>query len=149
MGWMRQLSRSAPLKSYSSYPTSFDKETVLHIENVSTAATPAVQKKPVRTFSVTSDDLRIACSPSAAHSSELLPLIEAEDIAAHDNIIDGFCGYYYTIPASIVELKHSLGIVIDDKVYDVTNFIDLHPGGTSFFEGFGGASCTWQVGRQR
>ena len=35
-----------------------------------------------------------------------------------------------------------LGIVIDEIVYDCTNFVHEHPGGTTVIESFGGAECS-------
>jgi cytochrome b involved in lipid metabolism len=37
------------------------------------------------------------------------------------------------------------GIVIEDRVYDVTAFRDIHPGGPTMFDQFAGKQCTWQV----
>lgn len=41
----------------------------------------------------------------------------------------------------------SLWLVIEDKVYDVTNYLAAHPGGQSVLKHFGGQSCTWQFWR--
>jgi cytochrome b involved in lipid metabolism len=38
--------------------------------------------------------------------------------------------------------QHSVGLVIDNIVYDCTNFLKDHPGGTTVLESFGGAECS-------
>ncbi|ODQ55798.1 cytochrome b5 [Saitoella complicata NRRL Y-17804] len=35
-------------------------------------------------------------------------------------------------------------LVIEDSVYDVTDFLTAHPGGPEILENFGGQNCTWQ-----
>lgn len=59
-----------------------------------------------------------------------LPFIPASDIAA----------------ATIRE-RCRLLIVIDDIVYDCTNFAEEHPGGATILENFKGTDCTWQFWR--
>lgn len=39
----------------------------------------------------------------------------------------------------------NLGIVIDDTVFDCTEYIASHPGGRAIIENFGGQDCSWQV----
>lgn len=38
-----------------------------------------------------------------------------------------------------------LWIVVDDIVYDCTEFISEHPGGEEVIKSFGGEECSWQV----
>jgi len=40
-----------------------------------------------------------------------------------------------------------LWLVIDDIVYDCTDFVDDHPGGETVIRSFGGRSCSWQFWR--
>jgi cytochrome b involved in lipid metabolism len=61
-------------------------------------------------------------------SNDALPFIEAETIAE----------------ASRNDL---LWIIIDDIVYDCTEFIHNHPGGAKVLESFRGSNCTWQFWR--
>ena len=37
------------------------------------------------------------------------------------------------------------GIVVDGIVYDATDFLGKHPGGSTIIEGFAGRDCSWQV----
>jgi cytochrome b involved in lipid metabolism len=41
----------------------------------------------------------------------------------------------------------STGIVVDEIVYDCTEFVLEHPGGMQVIESFGGAECSWQFWR--
>ncbi|KAH7232918.1 cytochrome b5-like heme/steroid binding domain-containing protein [Fusarium tricinctum] len=61
-------------------------------------------------------------------SNDALPFIKAETIAE----------------ASRNDL---LWIIIDDIVYDCTEFIHNHPGGARVIESFRGSNCTWQFWR--
>ncbi|PVH77215.1 cytochrome b5, partial [Cadophora sp. DSE1049] len=38
-------------------------------------------------------------------------------------------------------------IVIDNVVYDCTDFVTEHPGGEQIIKSFGGAECSWQFWR--
>jgi len=38
-----------------------------------------------------------------------------------------------------------VGIIVEDRIYDCTHFVDIHPGGREVFAQFGGKQCTWQV----
>lgn len=46
------------------------------------------------------------------------------------------------VPTDEVSLSSPLGIVIDDIVYDCTDFIHDHPGGITVLESFGGSECS-------
>lgn len=39
------------------------------------------------------------------------------------------------------------GIVVDDIVYDCTDFVKEHPGGDQIIRSFGGDDCSWQFWR--
>lgn len=73
------------------------------------------------------------------------PFIDPDEIEKHNNLIDGICGRLSPKIRSILLMKE--GIVIDNRVYDVTTFMEIHPGGPSMFEQFAGKQCTWQVSR--
>lgn len=55
------------------------------------------------------------------------------------------------IPAHIVQAAKSdpnkLWIVIDEVVFDCTDFASMHPGGTTVIESFRGEDCSWQFWR--
>jgi cytochrome b involved in lipid metabolism len=55
------------------------------------------------------------------------------------------------MPASTVTEKDSGGdrlwIVVDNIIYDCTDFASEHPGGSSIIKGFGGKDCSWQFWR--
>lgn len=54
------------------------------------------------------------------------------------------------IPAEIVSASATTGrhwIVIDDTVYDCTDFIAEHPGGQEVLKPFKGLDCSWQFWR--
>lgn len=40
-----------------------------------------------------------------------------------------------------------IGIVVEDIVYDCTDFISEHPGGEKIIQSFAGQECTWQFWR--
>ncbi|CEI70851.1 hypothetical protein FVEN_g673 [Fusarium venenatum] len=60
--------------------------------------------------------------------NDALPFIEAEKIA--DACQNG-----------------RLWVIIDDIVYDCTEFVHNHPGGAGVIESFRGSNCTWQFWR--
>ncbi|GAA5876552.1 hypothetical protein JCM3774_003136 [Rhodotorula dairenensis] len=72
------------------------------------------------------EDLELAGGGRAPVDPANPPLIPPEVVAEHDNSEDGFW------------------IIVEDRVYDCTNFLDLHPGGPEVFAQFGGKQCTWQ-----
>lgn len=55
------------------------------------------------------------------------------------------------IPAHIVQATRSdpstLWIVIDEEVFDCTDFASIHPGGNTVIESFRGEDCSWQFWR--
>ncbi|THZ82601.1 hypothetical protein D6C84_05681 [Aureobasidium pullulans] len=55
------------------------------------------------------------------------------------------------IPASTVIDKNSRGdrlwIVMDDIIYDCTDFASSHPGGSTVIQSFDGKDCSWQFWR--
>lgn len=52
------------------------------------------------------------------------------------------------IPAETVRLVRQqtgcLWIVIDNVVFDCTDFVNKHPGGATVIESFNGEDCSWQ-----
>lgn len=56
------------------------------------------------------------------------------------------------IPAETVKLRDGkkgsrLWIVIDEIVYDCSDFTRVHPGGDNVIQSFGGQNCSWQFWR--
>ncbi|GAA5981012.1 hypothetical protein JCM10908_003950 [Rhodotorula pacifica] len=72
------------------------------------------------------EDLEVAAGGREPVDPEHLPFISPEVVAEHDNAEDGFW------------------IIVEDRIYDCTDFLDLHPGGPEVFAQFGGRQCTWQ-----
>ncbi|RGP81457.1 hypothetical protein FLONG3_395 [Fusarium longipes] len=66
-------------------------------------------------------------APDTTESDDL-PFIEAETVA--DACQNG-----------------QLWVVIDDVIYDCTEFVHDHPGGSRVIEHFKGSNCTWQFWR--
>jgi hypothetical protein len=83
-----------------------------------------------------------ARSPLCLANQRDIPFIDPAEVERHDNVIDGFCEC--PLEPRAFDFLPS-GIVIDNRVYDVTTFLNVHPGGEAFFTDFGGRSCTWQV----
>ncbi|POY70522.1 hypothetical protein BMF94_6436 [Rhodotorula taiwanensis] len=75
------------------------------------------------------EDLAEAAGGRESVDPDHPPFIAPEVVAQHDNAIDGFW------------------IIIEDRVYDCSDFVDLHPGGPEVFSQFGGKQCTWQFWR--
>jgi cytochrome b involved in lipid metabolism len=44
-------------------------------------------------------------------------------------------------------INHVQVLVVDNIVYDCTNFMKEHPGGEQVLQSFGGAECSWQFWR--
>jgi cytochrome b involved in lipid metabolism len=65
---------------------------------------------------------------SIATDNDALPFIDAETIA--DACQNGH-----------------LWVIIDDIIYDCTEFVHNHPGGARVIESFRGSNCTWQFWR--
>ena len=68
------------------------------------------------------------------------PFIHPDEVAKHDNAEDGICELLKDVASA-----DEPGIVVEDRVYDCTSFMNIHPGGPSMFEQFAGSQCTWQV----
>lgn len=83
--------------------------------------------------------------PLNTHNSDL-PFIESHEVTKHvSKTTGGLCKSNCFMKFQIV-LK-ALGIVVDNIVYDCTDFIMVHPGGSQVIESFAGAECSWQFWR--
>lgn len=55
------------------------------------------------------------------------------------------------IPSTVVKRSlhslHRVWLVIDNVVYDATDFLHEHPGGNTVIESFAGQDCSWQFWR--
>lgn len=49
--------------------------------------------------------------------------------------------------ASVTSTHHVLWLIIDNIIYDCTDFISEHPGGAAVIESFVGKDCSWQFWR--
>lgn len=127
----------APLK-----PTSSAVVSISHIEH-STLPPPA--KRIART-GASEEALEIAANGREPVSEDALPVFSPAEVAAHNSVERGICESERTVgpPASDTSI---VGIVIEDRVYDVSSFVDIHPGGPEVFTQFAGHACTWQVSR--
>lgn len=52
-----------------------------------------------------------------------------------------------TTVANVTADRRVLWLVIDNIIYDCTDFISEHPGGTAVIESFVGKDCSWQFWR--
>ena len=52
-----------------------------------------------------------------------------------------------TIIATITSTHQALWLIIDNIVYDCTDFISQHPGGVTVINSFVGKDCSWQFWR--
>jgi len=64
---------------------------------------------------------------SSRIKKEELPFIAAEDVKRQDGTA-----------------SRRLWIVVDDTIYDCSEYIEKHPGGRQIMRGFGGQDCSWQ-----
>jgi cytochrome b involved in lipid metabolism len=52
-----------------------------------------------------------------------------------------------TTISSTISIHHKLWLIIDDIIYDCTDFISQHPGGSTVINSFVGKDCSWQFWR--
>jgi hypothetical protein len=159
MGWTRIGFARLPTVVGVAAPA--DKPNISHIEYATSAlpSTATVQQaRRARIRGIREPDescLRLAAPAGkvpAVATEEALPEYSADEVAAHDGKEGrGICEYAQ-LPLSTTKscpeanrLTVSAGIVVEDKIYDCTNFADMHPGGESMILQFAGKSCTWQV----
>ncbi|KAJ8295663.1 putative cytochrome b5 [Rhodotorula toruloides] len=130
MGWMRRGVYAAGLPAEPLDVKDAAKPSVEHIERVDIPAPPSAppskRKGARRRTPVTEEELAIAAGGREPVDPDDLPFIPPESISKHNNLEDG------------------LWIIVEDRVYDCTNFLDLHPGGPEVFHQFAGKQCTWQ-----
>ncbi|KAI6760345.1 hypothetical protein HG530_009205 [Fusarium avenaceum] len=98
------------------------------VSTVQIAQDTKYNSSPSVAFIENSNNPNSCNAASITTPNDLLPFIEAETIAE----------------ASRNDL---LWIIIDNIVYDCTEFIHNHPGGARVMEAFRGSNCTWQFWR--
>lgn len=83
------------------------------------------------------EDLEIAAGGRAPVDPADPPFIPPEVVAAHNNSDDGFCGSFLLLKRlqyhTLTGCPFRSGIIVEDRVYDCTQFLDLHPGGPEVF----------------
>lgn len=135
MGWLKALQNNPDLtiieQSQVSLDVKFDltpgSPEISHFENISTLSDPP--KDPLCAFHYASLET----------PDENLPIIPASEIQKHD------ARQAYSNRDSCV--RERLWIVIDNVVFDCTNFAHDHPGGRQVIESFSGQDCSWQFWR--
>ncbi|GAA5838812.1 hypothetical protein JCM11251_006747 [Rhodosporidiobolus azoricus] len=126
MGWTRglfvtQAPPAPPLEVLKFKPSS----EVSHIEHAEIAE-PAEPERRALPRVANPETLWLASGGRDPVDEDDLPVFTAEEVALHNNPTDG------------------LWIIVEDRVYDCTQFAELHPGGPEVFTQFGGKQCTWQ-----
>jgi hypothetical protein len=78
-----------------------------------------------------------------------LPTISADEVGLRTGINgERLCEYPSRSTALSTDVLTALaGIVVDEIVYDCTDFLGKHPGGSHIIREFGGRDCSWQVSR--
>lgn len=129
MGWLKIGLREQQSSTEDAFEVA-SKVTTQHVED------PAREELKEKTRPV---------MPLSTHNSEL-PFIESHEVTKYvSKAAGGLCRSYLSVHSTIV-LKLS-GIVVDDIVYDCTDFVMVHPGGSQVIESFAGAECSWQFWR--
>ncbi|KAL8280249.1 hypothetical protein RQP46_007363 [Phenoliferia psychrophenolica] len=131
MGWTRSpfalFPAAAPVPN-SPAPllkaTSSASLSISHIEHATIAPPP---KRIARAATGASEELlELAANGREPVGEDELPVFSAAEVSAHNSLESG------------------IWIVIEARVYDVTSFVGIHPGGKEVFTQFAGHACTWQ-----
>ncbi|KAM0747621.1 cytochrome b5 [Meredithblackwellia eburnea MCA 4105] len=105
--------------------------TITHIEHALNALEldepPNKRRKKLLPREPIPELVEIALNGREVADESDLPSFTAEEISEHDCVEQG------------------LWIVVEDRVYDVTTYVGIHPGGPEVFKNFVGKDCTWQV----
>ncbi|KAE9371897.1 cytochrome b5 [Stipitochalara longipes BDJ] len=118
MGWLKLGARSTNIEIPATPILDDDlKCATEHIETVSIGPKPSGIPKSYPAVSADTPD-------------ERLPFISAEEVKQRNAVENG-----------------GLFIVVDNIVFDCTNFLKKHPGGEQIIKSFRGAECSWQFWR--
>jgi cytochrome b involved in lipid metabolism len=130
MGWLKALRNNTgltgseqhpPLCNAGLYPKT-DAREISHIEDISASSTAQPEKPNVIPF-----------APLRTTDAEL-PLVPAAHITSKSQRCNE-------------DLGERLYLVVDNIVYDCTDFMHEHPGGQRVIQSFKGQDCSWQFWR--
>ena len=133
MGWMQALresttsvkNRDLQAPRHVTRKSGIEAPEISHIEDISITTEPAftvLQSLPIAPHDVSDAELPFVLATE----------FQAQALASH---VDDH------------ELHGRLCLVIDNIVYDCTQFADEHPGGRQVLESFRGQDCSWQFWR--
>lgn len=94
MGWIRHFAGRSPAVTSQperQYHVEDAKSVVQHIEHAPSRLDRSASLVKTPTYTASAEDVRAARSPLRLAPSGTLPLLDAADIAKHDNVVDGFC----------------------------------------------------------
>ncbi|KAB8336738.1 hypothetical protein FH972_021047 [Carpinus fangiana] len=124
MGWLKgNQARQRPVETQH-HVDSKSSSGVEHIEVVQMPGTSTSSASSVR---------QTAFKIKSPFPAEL-PFIAAEKVTASSKEIDG-----HGFPL--------VWVVVDDIVYDCSDFVHKHPGGATVIQSFAGKDCSWQFWR--
>jgi len=142
MGWIRgrcAVKLAAPISQNTSNTRGSTKETSEHVERVSS---PGIdfENLPIDQQNETKTEGKYKFQPLAI-SNQDLPFVPAEEVLSkrRPGALSG--------KTSHPEEKKNYWIVVDNIVYDCTEFISEHPGGEQVILSFVGEDCSWQFWR--
>jgi cytochrome b involved in lipid metabolism len=129
MGWLKSTALFSRPDSHehTSNDNNNDKSKVISLELDSTLA-QHLENVTIHSIDNLNQDLLHPFQPISLEDSEL-PLIPA------------------TIVRSAKKDLNRIWIVVDNTVYDCTDFISEHPGGETVIDNFAGQDCSWQFWR--
>jgi cytochrome b involved in lipid metabolism len=150
MGWLKLARRPKTHQNLSDVNTDTSNKAVFeHVDSVTGNAARHSQTPEVCTSPLNSTKRLYPCVPESTPNEDL-PFIPAAEVLARRRTEDANS----PLPASKAlrdELKsssgHELWIVVDDVIYDCTEFIEEHPGGEQVISSFIGEDCSWQFWR--
>lgn len=133
MGWMQALRESTTSPKYR------DLQAPRHVTRKSGIEAPEISH--IEDISITTESAftSLQTLPFAPHdvSDAELPFVPAAEFQAQA----------LAPQAEDHEARGRLCLVIDNIVYDCTQFADEHPGGRQVLESFRGQDCSWQFWR--
>lgn len=150
MGWLKLAQRPKTQQNLSSQDSS-NKAGFEHVDLVigNGARHPQSPEVSRLTLPLNSTKRLYPYVPESTPNKDL-PFIPAAEVLARRRTEDANS----PLPASKSlgdELKpsagHELWIVVDDVIYDCTEFIEEHPGGEQVISSFIGEDCSWQFWR--
>lgn len=150
MGWLKLARRPKTQQTLSGPTTSTSNKAVLeHVDFIGGNDSWSPQIPEVSRLALNSTKRVYPCV-SESTPNEDLPFIPAAEVLARRRTEDGNSPLLAS-EALRDEVKSSSGrelwIVVDDVIYDCTEFIEDHPGGEQVISSFIGEDCSWQFWR--